>query len=99
MLSVPIQATPSQVVNIALGGQACTLNVYAKSAGVFMDVYVSGSLIIGGAICQNFNRIVRDAYLGFVGDFSWWDTQGSSDPTYDGFGTRYVLTYLEASDL
>ena len=99
MLEVPIQATPSQVVNIAIGGQACALNVYAKSAGVFMDVYVSGSLIVGGVICQNFNRIVRDAYLGFVGDFSWWDTQGSSDPTYDGFGTRYVLTYLEASDL
>ena len=45
------------------------------------------------------NRIVRDLYLGFVGDFIWFDTQGSSDPIYMGLGSRFILVYLAPADL
>lgn len=82
-----------------LGNQACQLNVYAKFFGLFMDVYVSNQLIIGGVICLNLTKIVRDAYLGFVGDFTFIDNQGASDPVYTGLGSRYSLIYLEAADL
>jgi hypothetical protein len=54
---------------------------------------------VQGVICQNWNRIIRSAYLGFVGDFAFWDTQGSNDPTFGGFGSRFLLFYLEKSDL
>lgn len=98
MLVIPLQPVPAQVLNVTLGNQACTLNVYAKSTGLYIDLYVSNALIIGGVICQNINRIVRDLYLGFVGDLVFNDTQGASDPTYDGLGGRYVLLYLSASE-
>jgi len=64
-----------------------------------MDVLVGGTTIISGVICENLNRIVRDAYLGFSGDFAWYDTQGTSDPVYTGIGTRFVLLYLTPDDL
>lgn len=65
-----------------------------------MDIYVSGTLIIGGVICQNLNRIVRDKYLGFIGDFSWIDNTGlGNDPYYTGLGTTYSLAYLSEADL
>jgi hypothetical protein len=67
-----------------------------------MDVYVNNVLILAGVICQNVNRIIRDAYFGFLGDFTFFDTQGGvtgSDPSYPGLGTRYVLLYLEVADL
>lgn len=99
MIIVPARAFPSQTFNIQLGGQSVTLNVYQRLSGLYMDVLVSGTLIIGGVICENLNRIVRSLYLGFIGDFGWFDTQGLTDPVYTGIGTRYFLAYLEASDL
>lgn len=99
MLTVPLQAVPNQTLQIQLGNQACALNVYQFQYGLFMDIYVSGTLIIGGVICQNLNRIVRSLYLGFIGDFAFYDTQGTSDPVYTGLGSRFVLLYLSPSDL
>lgn len=66
---------------------------------MFVDLYVSNAPIILGAIAQNLNRIVRSLYLGFIGDFWFADTQGTSDPDYTGLGSRFLLQYLEASDL
>lgn len=99
MLTVPLQAVPSQSLSISLSGQACQLDVYQKSTGLFMDVYVNDELIIGGVICENINRIVRDLYLGFLGDFVFIDTQGTDDPYYTGLGDQFQLVYLEPDDL
>lgn len=99
MQQVPLQALPNQTVNVQLNGQSCTLNVYQKSTGLFMDVLVNDVLIIGGVICQNLNRIVRSRYLGFIGDFAFIDTQGTLDPYYQGIGTRYFLLYLLPTEL
>lgn len=98
MLIVPVQPVPSQIIQVLLGGQQCTLAVYQKRTGMYMNVSV-GALIIGGVICENANRIVRSVYLGFIGDFVFLDTQGNNDPVYTGLGSRWVLVYLEASDL
>lgn len=100
MLIVPVQAVANQSLQVQLGGQPCTLNLYQTMFGLFMDVYVGATPIILGVICQNLNRIVRDAYLGFIGDFIFIDNDGTgSDPIYTGLGTAYSLAYLEASDL
>lgn len=99
MQIIPLVATPSQTLTVLLDGQYTQLNVYDKFYGLFMDVYVNNVLIIGGVICQNLNRIVRSAYLGFVGDFVFFDNQGMSDPVYTGLGSQYSLVYLEEADL
>ena len=99
MLIIPIQAVPSQQLQTTVGGQACSLNVYEKSTGLYIDVLMNSSLIIGGVLCLNRNVIVRDAYLGFIGDFAFVDTQGSSDPTYTSLGSRFLLYYFTSADL
>ena len=99
MQIVPLQAVPSQTLNVNLNNQACTINVYQKSTSLFIDLLVNDALIIGGVICLNAHLIVISAYLGFIGDLAFLDTQGSNDPTYDGLGARYVLAYLAPSDL
>ena len=75
------------------------MNIYQKITGLYMDLYVDNALVIGGVICEDRNRIVRSKYLGFIGDFMFYDNHGKSDPTYDGLGNRYTLLYLEATDL
>lgn len=99
MQEVPLAALPAQKLSVTLGDQIVGISVYQKFYGLFIDVYVGGTLVIGGVICQNLNRIVRDAYFGFVGDLCFIDTQGTDDPDYTGLGTRFLLAYLDAADL
>lgn len=99
-VQIPLQAVPNQTVSVTLNNQVCRLNVFWTAYGLFIDVYVSGVLIIGGVACQNENLIVRDAYLGFSGDFIWFDNSGAAtDPVYTGLGTTYSLLYLTPTDL
>lgn len=95
---IPLQAIPAQTVSVALNNQSCQINVYtlgnAPYENLFVDLYVNNALIIGGVIAQNLNLIVRDAYLGFVGDIAFNDTMGTNDPDYTGLGSRYVLLYI-----
>lgn len=100
MILVPTNAVPSQTLTIQLANQNVQLNIYQEPYGMFMDVLVNNSLIIGGVLCKNLVRIVRNAYLNFIGDFVWYDvTEQNLDPTYDGVGSRYLLVYLETTDL
>ena len=98
-LQIPLQAVANQSLNPSLGDQAVQLNVYQKNTGLFMDVLVNNIPVVVGVICENLNRIVRDAYINFIGDLVFLDTQGSQDPSYKGLGTRWILIYLTAIDL
>jgi hypothetical protein len=99
MLQIPISATPSQSLSVQLAGQQCQIKIYAKSSGVFLDLSVNNTPIRTAVLCMDRVKLVRHPYLGFIGDMTFVDTQGKHDPDYTGFGSRYVLTYLEASDL
>lgn len=99
MQFVPIQDTYSQTLTVTLGGQNCSINVYQNGYGLFCDLFVNNAQIVGGVICEDRNLIVRDAYLGFIGDLSFFDTQGTNDPVSPGLGSRYWLCYLDTFDL
>lgn len=93
---IPLLAVPSQTLTVLLGAQPCRVNVYQKSTGLYVDLYVNDAPIVTGALALNNNLIVRDAYHGFAGDLIFYDTQGISDPTYDGLGARFVLLWTGA---
>lgn len=99
MRIIPLNPVASQTLAVALALQPAQINVYQKRFGMFLDLYVNNELIIGGVICQNINRIVRNTYLGFVGDLIFYDNEGNTDPYYTGLGSRYSLIYLELVDL
>lgn len=98
MQEVPLQPVPAQSVNINLANQSCQIEVYQKSTGFFCNLSVNNTLLVSGVICQNLNRLVRSAYLGFAGDLCFVDNQGSDDPVYTGLGSRFSLIYLDASE-
>lgn len=105
MLIVPLQPVPSQTLTVLLANQNCRINVYQKAFGLYFDLTVptlSVSPLVAGVVCRNANRLVRYAYLGFIGDFEFFDqlnTMSPSDPDYTGLGSRFQLVYLEAVDL
>ena len=96
--TIPLRPVAAQEFNVVLHKQPCTLKLYQKSAGLFMDVALSGVSIIIGALCRDRSRIVRGAYLGLAGDMYFVDTEGSEDPYYKGLGARFVLMFEEASN-
>lgn len=114
MMLVPLSQNPNQTLQIVLGGQNCAIDLRTLDGSVFTDIadlsvsqpYLSFSLTVAGisitvnALCLNQKRLlINRQYLGFVGDFVFVDTQGTDDPKYSGLGTRWLLVYIEASDL
>lgn len=113
MQQVPLNPVPSQNLQVVLAGQNCAISVYTKTGydytdptlatpntNLYFDLSYNGIDVTTTAICLNEKRLlVNRQYLGFVGDFMFIDTQGENDPQYTGLGSRYVLLYLEQSDL
>lgn len=93
MQVIPLTAVASQSFTVQLNGQNCEINIYQKSTGLYFDLTVNGESIVNTMICLNAVGLVREVYLGFIGQLVFIDTQGSDDPYYTGLGSRYVLTY------
>lgn len=96
---IPLRATPSQSFSVVLASQNCQINVYEKSTGMYLDLFVNHQPILTTVLCHDRVRLVRDTYQGFIGDLTFIDTRGYADPEYTGLGDRFVLAYLEASEL
>jgi hypothetical protein len=100
MLIVPVQSAPNQTFSVLLGGQSCQISLATRFYGLYFDLTINNTKPIrAGVICRDRNRLIRYPYLGFIGDFWFLDTQGTSDPVYTGLGSRYLLEYWEAADV
>lgn len=99
MMIVPLNTVPAQSFNVILSAQACTLRIAQRTTGLFMDVLVNNVLVVGGVLCLDRTRIVRDDYLGFSGDLFFADTQGTSEPYYSGLGSQYLLIYAAPGEI
>jgi len=96
MQVIPVADAPAQTLSAFLGGQNVRIELRQRIGSLYCWVYVDDALIVGGVVCRDLTLIVRDAYLGFVGDLYWQDLQGAKDPSYPGLGTRWQLCYREA---
>lgn len=97
MQLIPVEPVANQVLTVNLGGQRVRLRLYQKRPGMFCDIFVNDALVLGGVPCRDRVKMVRDAYLGFPGDLSFFDLIGAVDPIYQGLGSRFVLAYLPPS--
>jgi len=113
MMLIPLSPVASQTLQFVAAGQNCQMSVYTKDGYDYNDATLStpkeyiaidfaynGIQVTNTQNCLNRKRLlINRQYLGFVGDFMFVDTQGTDDPQYTGLGSRWVLVYLEASDL
>ena len=98
MQNIPLQPVPTQATKVVLGGQNVQLLIYQKPQGVFVDINADGADIVVGIIARDAVPLMCRNYMGFIGNLLFVDTQGSSDPTYDGLGSRFSLVYLTAEE-
>jgi hypothetical protein len=99
MIEIQLSKNPNQTQTTAQNRQQCRINLHTQMDGnLYFDLLVAGVPFVQYVICQNKTLLVGRSYLGFIGDFYFVDTQGDSDPTYDGLGARFKLFYLSASE-
>lgn len=98
-MTVGLQAVKSQTLLVTLGGQQCTIRLIQRESFLYMDLSVNNTPVFQGVPCLYGNKMVRYAYLGFKGDLVFIDSQGESDPSYDGLGGRFILYYIEENEL
>lgn len=96
---VPLDPVPAQTLEVVLNSQNCQITLQQRSTGLFMNLTANGTVIVLGVLCENLNRIVRSLYLGFVGDLTFIDNQGTDDPVFSGLGARFSLAYLTPEEL
>jgi hypothetical protein len=98
MLVIPTQPIASQVLNVVLENQQCTIRLYQKSTGLYFDLLVNTAPVVAGVLCQADNFLVRYAYLGFRGDLVFYDLTpergGTGNVASAELGSRYFLAYL-----
>lgn len=99
MQAIPLQAIPSQAVNVVLAKQNCQITIYQKTTGLYFDLVVNGQPVVNTRLIRNAVLLVRYKYLGLLGDFMVMDMQGLNDPEHRGLGGRYQLAYIEAYEL
>lgn len=93
MLLIPLTAVPAQRFSVVLAGQNCQIAVYQKTTGLYLDLLVSNTPIIQAQLCRDRVPMAALAYLGFIGELWFADTEGVSDPDYTGLGARFRLVY------
>lgn len=65
---------------------------------IYCDLSLNGVYIWTGRPCLNGVYLRVQTYYGPIGgDLMFMDTQGSSNPTWDGLGARYQLVWFPDS--
>jgi len=90
---VPVQSVANQELSCILDGQLARINLTTTNYGLFADVLYNGMPVSSGRLCLDRTDINPDRYRGLPQFLGFADLQGADDPTFDGFGTRFVLIY------
>lgn len=90
---VPLLPVSSQILTVTLDGQPCRIEVFARTFGTFVNIFVADVPLALGVQARDRVPIVRAGYGGFRGDLTFVDTQGVDDPTPASFGGRQMLVY------
>lgn len=99
MQVIPLSPVPSQTLRVTLNGQPVRLAIYTLATGLYADVYLNEVPIALCVRAWHGVALVPAGYLGFQGNLFFWDTYDSSDPTYDGLGSRYLLYYVQPGEV
>lgn len=99
MQTISLEPKKSQSLSITLNGQQCIIRLIQRESFIYMDLTVNDKPLIQGVPCLFGNKMVGYSYLGFSGDLIFIDNEGQEDPSFDGLGSRFILYYLEGSEL
>lgn len=92
-VSIPLQNTANQDLDTILDNVPVTINLKTTDYGLFIDVTYNGTQVVAGGLCRDRVDINRAKWLGMPSPLWFADLQGTTDPQFAGFNTRYLLCY------
>ncbi|MNC43342.1 hypothetical protein D3C75_921980 [compost metagenome] len=99
VIEIPLSPLPGQRLQIVLDDQNVTLTVRQKGPRMYIDLDVSGTPVMTGAICSDRTNVKQYKTMPFRGGLFFVDTEGRDAPQFEGLGTRWVLMYLSEDEL
>ena len=93
IVTIPIKAAANQTASAVLDGQNAQITLMTTDYGLFADVTYNGVRVATGRLCLDRTDINAAKYLGLPQPLFFADLQGTSDPQWAAFGTRYLLCY------
>ena len=90
---IPVQATANQEFACVLDNERAQIRLMTTDYGLFADVTYNGASVASGRLCEDRTDLNPDRYRGLPQWLGFVDTQGGSDPHFEGFGSRYFLIY------
>lgn len=97
-VSIPLQNTANQSLDTTLDGLPVTINLKTTDYGLFADITYNGVQVVAAGLCRDRVDINRAKWLGMPSPLWFADLQGTADPQYVGFNTRYLLCYGDSTN-
>jgi hypothetical protein len=95
---IPVQPIANQTFSCVLDGQSAVIQLETTDYGLYMTVAYNGVSVASSRLCLDRTDINLARYNGLPQALFFADTQGTTDPVYTGFGTRYLLCYGDPDD-
>lgn len=90
---IPLARVPSQKILVTLDGQGCTLVLRSLGGRQYLSLSVDSVPVFYNVLMVDRIPLKKYSYLPFSGDIAPVDMQGSSDPDWQQWGTRFQLVY------
>lgn len=95
MQQIPLAAIPAQRLAVTLNGQNCVLILRSLGDRQYLSLVCNGEPIFNNTLIVDRIPLKKYHYLPFVGDIACVDTQGTEDPDWQQWNTRFILVYDE----
>lgn len=99
MLQISLSQLANQSFQTVVAQQNCYITLRTLGENLYFSLSVDENVLVTNKIVRNSVPLVLYKHYGFIGDFIFVDLQGNTDPTYDELNTRYVMMYLEESEI
>ena len=90
---IPLAQVPSQKILVTLNGQNCTLILRSLNGKQYLSLSVDSNPVFYNTLIVDRIPLKKYDYLPFVGDLASVDMQGTDDPDYKQWNTRFQLIY------
>lgn len=90
---IPAQAVANQELSAILDGLTARITLTTTDYGLFADVLYDNKPVSSGQLCLDRTDINPNRYRGLPQFLGFADLQGIDNPTFEGFGTRFLLIY------
>lgn len=90
---IPLQPLANQSFTCILDNAPAQIKLETTDYGLFASIVYNGNPVATSRLCLDRTDLNSARYNGLPQSLFFADLQGINDPTFDGFGTRYVLCY------